>query len=147
MKYALDPLNVAIIKLLETDNQIQYDGDNVTVYTEVANDSQFPLIVVEPSTSAENDVTRDSIGQTYVMNVEVISKFKQGEGGWGANSNIVNQITELIRVKGTYLDLSANNLKVKRQSIQSIQPLREAYKDGVYFRSIIIIEFDIEETA
>lgn len=147
MRYTLDDLNTALIKKLETDNTISYGGNNISVYTEVPNDSEFPCIILEPSVSTENDVTRDSIGQAQVVNIEVISKFKQGEGGWGTNSNIVNQITQLIRVKNSYLDLSASNLKVKKQSIQSIQPLREAYQDGVYYRSIIVTEFEIEETT
>ena len=146
MKYALDPLNVALIRLLETDNSIEYpSGTPLKVYTEVSTIAEFPSIILEPSSSSENDVTRDSIGQTYIMNIEVTNEFKQGQGGWGANSDIVDQITELIRVKSSYLDLSGDGLKVKRQSIQTIQPLREVYKDGVYYRSIIIVEFELEE--
>lgn len=146
MIYALDPLIVGTIKLLETDNSIEYpSGNQLVVYTQVDNDSDFPCIIIEPSAFVENDVTRNSIGQSHVLNIEVISKFKQGQGGWGANNNIVSQILPLIRDNGLYMDLSADSLIVKNQTIQSIQPLKESYKDGVYYRSIIVVEFEIEE--
>ena len=91
-------------------------------------------------------MTRDSIGQSHTVNIEVISKFSKGTGGYGANNDIVSQILLILRDNGLYVDLSANNLVVKNQTIQSIQPLREEYKDGVYYRSVIIVEFEIEET-
>lgn len=146
MVYALDPLIVGAIKLLETDNSIEYpSGTQLFAYTEVGNDANFPCIIIEPSTSVENDVTRDSIGQSYVLNIEAISKFRKGSGGWGANNNIVSQMLPLLRDIGLYIDLSASNLKVKNQTVQSIQPLKEDYKDSVYYRTIVSVEFEIEE--
>ena len=146
MRYAQDQINTALLKLIETDNSIEYpSGTGISAYTEVSNDSVFPLIVIEPNSSGENDVTRDSIGQSYSMNVEVLAKYKQGAGGWGANNNITNQLTEILRDKGLYLDLSADDFKVKSQIIQSITTIREAYKDGVYFRTIISLEIKIED--
>ena len=147
MIYALDPLIVGTIKLLEVDNSIEYpSGTQLVVYTEVDNESSFPCIIVSPANFFENDVTRDSIGQSHTVNIEVISRFSKGTGGYGANNDIVSQILLILRDNGLYVDLSANNLVVKNQTIQSIQPLREEYKDGVYYRSVIIVEFEIEET-
>lgn len=83
MIYALDELNTALIKLLETDNQIEYPvGTPISVYTEVPNDSVFPALIIEPNAMIEARVDRDSIGESYTMNIEAISKFKQGAGGW-----------------------------------------------------------------
>lgn len=64
----------------------------------------------------------------------------------GANNSIINQVKALLRGKDVpALDLSASGLKVIVQKIQTVQTVRDAYKDGVYFRSIIIIEFELEE--
>ncbi len=147
MRYAGDSINKALIKLLEVDNQIEYpSGNPIGVYTEVALDSSFPMIVIEPSFSTENDVTKESIDQSYLTNIEVISKFKQGSGGWGTNNSIISQILPLIRNIGVSMDLSTDNFKVVTQIVESIQPIREAYDDAVYFRTIIILETNIQET-
>ena len=146
MKYALDELNIALIKKFETDNQIEYPvGTPIAVYTEVPNDAKFPILLIDPSSMAEANVDRDSIGQSHTVNIEVISKYKQGAGGWGINNSIMDQVLQLIRVKNDYLDLTADGLKVIRQSSQATQTIRDAYVDGVYFRTILIMEFEIEE--
>ncbi|MBL4881224.1 MAG: hypothetical protein JKX82_07855 [Oleispira sp.] len=147
MRYALDYVNTAIIKLLETDNSIEFPvGTDIPIYTEVpTGDDSFPYIIISPNSSLENNVTRNSIGESQNINIEVVSKFNQGLGGWGTNNNITGQIVGLIRNKETYLDLSADNFTVINQTIQSIQPIREGYNDSVYFRTIIIVEFDIED--
>lgn len=148
MKYALDAINVGLIKLLETDNSIEYPvGTPISVYTEVPNDSEFPAILIQPRDMVESDVNRGRIGQTHTMEVEVITKYKQGEGGWGANADMADQIMELIRVKNSFLDLSASGFLVTNQIIESTQPLRESYKDGVYFRTIIILSLVLEEVV
>jgi hypothetical protein len=146
MKYALDSLNTAIILLLEVESSVlNLGGQPVSVYTEIATNSSFPLITIASSTASEARVTSHSIGQSQIVNVEVIDKYKVGAGGFGENNYITNQICQLIRRKGFYLDLSAGGFKVINQSIQLIQSLREDYVEGIYFRTIISIEFQIEE--
>lgn len=146
MRYAGDAINKALIKLLETDNSIEYPaGTPLTVYTEVALKGDFPMIVIEPSFSTEDDVSKQNIDQTYLTNIEVLSRYKQGAGGWGANNSITNDILGHLRSIGVTLDLSADNFKATTQTIQSIQPLREAYDDAVYFRTVIILETKVQE--
>ena len=151
MKYALDAINTGLIKLLETDNSILYYTDEVPagtpvlVYTETPNSAEFPAIIITPRDMGESDVSRGRIGQTHSVDVELITKYKTGFGGWGTSANMVNQMMELLRVKNSFIDLSTEGFKVTKQSILSTQPLKESYKDGVYFRTIIILEIVLEE--
>ncbi len=151
MKYALDAINKGLIKLLETDNSILYYTDKfpagtpVLVYTETPNSAKFPAIILTPRDMGESDVSRGRIGQTHSIDIELITKYKTGFGGWGSNTNMVNQIMELIRIKNSFMDLSAEGFLVTKQSILSTQPIKESYKDGVYFRTIVILEVVLEE--
>lgn len=146
MRYAGEAINKALIKLLETDNDVvTTSNDLVNVYTTVPNGARFPMIIVEPSSSSEDDTSSDSIDQIYIHNVEVISKLRSGVGGWSENDFITNQLTGFLRGINQYLDLSPDNFSVKEQTL-SIQPIREAYDDGVYLRTIISLEIRLQET-
>ena len=150
MRDALDPLLTAIIKKLETDNTILYDSQAVSVYTQVPNDnalSSRPIIIIEPSTNTEANTTKQSIGQVHTVNIEVISRHNAGAGGWGANNNITNQIKQLMRNIGDYLDLSSANFLVIRQLLLNTDLIRDAYDEGVYFRNISTFEFTIEDIS
>lgn len=148
MRYAGDALNKALIKLLEIDNLVEEPvGTQISVYTEVPLNSSFPMIILEPTTATEEDVSKSNVDQSHVINVEVVSKFNQGDGGWGANNRVINQITQLVRGIGVTMDLSADGFKVTTQTIRSIQPIRESYDDGVYFRTILILEIVIQDTT
>lgn len=148
MRDATDALLKAIIKKLETDNTITYDGDTIPVYTQVPNNNELtaqPLIIVEPTSSTEANVTKSTIGQSIMVNIEVISRYNSGAGGWGSNNSINNQIKVLMRNLNDYLDLSADSFGVVRQLVLSTSMIRDAYEEGVYFRTITSFEFHIED--
>lgn len=150
MRDATDPLLTAIIKKLETDNTISYNSNDIPVYVQVPNDNELtehPIIIIEPTSSTETNVTKDTIGQAYTVNIEVISRFNSGGGGWGANNSITSQIKMLMRNISDYLDLSADNFKVIRQLLLNSDMIRDAYDEGVYFRTISVFEFHVEDIS
>lgn len=144
MRYGGDELITAIINKLEVENTISYSGLDIPVYSEVPNDATFPLISVTPYAIVETDDNKTRENHQITVQIDVKTKYKTGAGGYGASQNIAAQITDILRVKGSTLSLS-NNFSCYSQTLSTIQPLRESYKDGTVFRMIMLFDFKISD--
>lgn len=148
MRYAGDALITAIIKLLGTTSTIEYPvGTTVPIYGTVPNDAVFPYIAIEPSSMSEFNVNKTSVNQSHITNIDIVTRFAVGRGGFGACNDIANQVTTIIRSIGNYLDLSAENFKVYIQQVNDTTPLREDARDATYYRYIIRLETVIQEVT
>lgn len=150
MRYALDPLIVAIRSELLGGTPLSFDGTNLAVYTAIAIDNLIadgiPVVTVTPVNILEVDNNKDDFNQSYEIEIEVFTKFAVGLGGWGNNTEVVNQILAKLRPDvTTRLDLSGDNFKVVNQVMESIFPEVETRDDGVLYSTTITITFNVED--
>lgn len=144
MRYGGDELITAIITELETTSPVVYSGNPVPIYSEVPITVTFPYVAVTPYSVVEIDGNKTRENHQITVQIDVVTKFKTGAGGFGASQNISNQILSTLRTKGDGLTL-ANDFSIYGQTLSTIQPLREAEKNGTYFRTIILMDFKVSD--
>lgn len=148
MNYSSNSLRTAVIKALKTTNTIEYpSGTVIPVYGTVPTNATFPFVDVEINGMFESDITKDSIGQTVTVAINITEKAKVGKGGFGGVDNMANQVTVILRNLNDYLNLSTDSFRIYKQDIISITPFKEAERDAVYYRNVILMEMSITETT
>ena len=147
MRYAVDELIIGMIKRLEVESPILYQGNPVSIYTEPPTNAPFPQIAIQPSTMTRFADNADDVDEAHLINITVVSEFKSGSGGWGVNNALVKQIVQAIDTKSNYIDLSADNFDIIRQEVFSVTKIRDAYDEALYFQTEIMVEFEVIDKA
>lgn len=150
MRYALDPLITAIINKTTVEADVlSYEGNPLKVFTAVSIendiDNGIPVIVITPSDGVEIDVTKDSLGHEYTIEIACATKYPIGLGGWGTNNDVMNQLLAKFRPDVDVQLPISDNFNVIGQMVESIFPEVDSYKESVIYMTTLRITFMVQD--
>lgn len=125
---------------------VSYGGSTVPVYGNVPNNATYPYIKVDTPQVNETDFNDGSFNTVVNASIDVVTRSKSDASGFTDSDQITNLVTQLLRTRTSgYPDLSSDGFAVYRAVVTFVNHIEENAKDNYYYRTIINMDFSIQE--
>ena len=129
------------------NGNITLDGSALPVYNVVPDNGSIPYIYIY---SVSNENTEDN-KSNYISNIttriEVVTAFPTNTGGQLDCNLAMNQITQLLVSKSSFVDLSSDNFNVYNAINGGITYITNDNNTDTVYRAVLEFESNVEQTA
>lgn len=124
---------------------LTYNSATVPVYDKVPKSATYPYVAIAEQTSVD-DSNKTNYGQEVTVLLDIVTGFTPGTGGAAPSDDIADAILQVVHIRGTNLDLSADNFNVITTILDSDTSLRELNENYHIYRRLLRMRHHIEQT-